>query len=88
MRWTLQMLCFSLEQRLTCQCKFTITIIVQVDEDVKIKYDDIKKMKSYRYVVFFIKDEKKIVVEKVGARDLTYSSFLNDLTASGPDDCR
>ena len=80
------MLCFSLEQRLTCQCKFII--IVQVDEDVKIKYDDIKKKKSYRYLVFFIKDEKKIVVEKVGARDLTYSSFLNDLTASGPDDCR
>ena len=59
-----------------------------MDEDVKIKYDDIKKKKSYRYLVFFIKDEKKIVVEKVGARDLTYSSFLNDLTASGPDDCR
>ena len=28
---------------------------VKVSEEVKIKYDDIKKKKSYRYLVFYIK---------------------------------
>merc|ERR1712117_275515 len=61
---------------------------VKVDEVVKLKYDDIKKKKSYRYLVFYIKDEKVITVEKVGTRDAPYNDFLNDLTGSGPDDCR
>ena len=29
---------------------------VKVAEEVKIKYDDIKKKKSYRYLVFYIKE--------------------------------
>ena len=29
---------------------------VKVSEEVKIKYDDIKKKKSYRYLVFYIKE--------------------------------
>ena len=61
---------------------------VKVDEAVKIKYDDIKKKKVHRYLVFYIKDEKMICVENVGNRDSTYSQFLSDLTACGPDDCR
>lgn len=61
---------------------------VKVDEVVKLKYDDIKKKKSYRYLVFYIKDEKLITVEKLGARDCNYNDFLEDLTGSGPDDCR
>ena len=61
---------------------------VKVAEEVKIKYDDIKKKKSYRYLVFYIKDEKLIAVEKVGDRAANYSDFLHDLTGSGPDDCR
>jgi len=61
---------------------------VKVDEVVKLKYDDIKKKKSYRYLVFYIKDEKVITVEKVGSRDCDYNHFLNDLTGAGPDDCR
>merc|ERR1711872_971932 len=48
----------------------------------------IKKKKSYRYLVFYIKDEKVITVEKVGSRDCDYNHFLNDLTGAGPDDCR
>ena len=61
---------------------------VKVDEAVKIKYDDIKKKKNHRYLVFYIKDEKMICVEKVGSRDTNYGQFLADLTACGPDDCR
>merc|ERR1719270_813791 len=61
---------------------------VKVAEEVKIKYDDIKKKKSYRYLVFFIKDEKVIAVEKIGDRDRSYNDFLADITGSGPDDCR
>ena len=61
---------------------------VKVDEVVKLKYDDIKKKKSYRYLVFFIKDEKIITVEKVGDRNADYKQFLEDLWIGGPDDCR
>ena len=61
---------------------------VKVDESVKIKYDDIKKKKNHRYLVFYIKDEKMICVEKVGTREMNYSQFYADLTACGPDDCR
>ena len=61
---------------------------VKVDESVKMKFDDIKKKKNHRYLVFYIKDEKTICVEKVGTRDMNYQSFLSDLTACGPDDCR
>merc|ERR1712173_416337 len=45
-------------------------------------------MGSYRYLVFYIKDEKVITVEKVGTRDAPYSSFLADLKAAGDEDCR
>merc|ERR1712130_894006 len=51
---------------------------VKVDEVVKLKYDDIKKKKSYRYLVFYIKDEKVIQVEKVGDRNADYQEFLQD----------
>merc|ERR1712107_430691 len=39
----------------------------------------IKKKKSYRYLVFYIKDEKVIQVEKVGDRNADYQEFLQDL---------
>lgn len=39
---------------------------MKVLEDVKVKFDEIKKKKQHRYVVFFIKDEKAIAVESVG----------------------
>ena len=61
---------------------------VKVDEAVKMKFDDIKKKKSHRYLVFYIKDEKMICVEKVGTREAPYSSFLTDLKAAGDEDCR
>ena len=39
---------------------------MKVSEEVKQKYDDIKKKKCHRYMVLFIKDEKTIAVEKIG----------------------
>merc|ERR1712241_339351 len=32
-------------------------------------YDEIKKKKNHRYLVFYIKDEKTIAVEKIGGRE-------------------
>ena len=43
---------------------------------------------SYRYCIFFIKDEKFISVEKLGARDADYEEFLTDLQAAGEGECR
>merc|ERR1712127_233127 len=57
-------------------------------KEVKIKYDEIKKKKTHRYCVFFIKDEKLIAVEKMAPRDANYEEFLGDLMACGPEDCR
>jgi hypothetical protein len=39
---------------------------VSVSEEVRLKYDEIKKKKTHRYLVFFIKDEKTIAIEKIG----------------------
>ena len=39
---------------------------VSVSEEVKLRFDEIKKKKTFRYVVFFIKDEKAIAVETTG----------------------
>jgi cofilin len=41
-----------------------------------------------RYIIYAIKDEKQIVVEKVGDRNANYQDFVQDLLAAGPDDCR
>ena len=68
--------------------EYTMASGVKVDEAVKMKFDDIKKKKNHRYLVFYIKDEKMICVEKVGGRDSTYGQFLAELTSCGPDDCR
>lgn len=38
--------------------------------------------------MFFIKDEKFITVEKLGARDASYDDFLTDLQAAGEGECR
>jgi len=61
---------------------------VSVSEEVKLKFDEIKKKKAFRYVVFYIKDEKSIAVEKTGGREAKYDQYLEDLTACGPEDCR
>ena len=47
-----------------------------MSEEVKLRFDEIKKKKTFRYVVFFIKDEKAIAVEKTGRERQRNSSIL------------
>lgn len=61
---------------------------VTVSDEVLSKFQLIKKGKSMRYVIYHIKDEKIIDIEKVGDRDAAYEDYLNDLTSGGPDECR
>jgi len=61
---------------------------VAVEEVCKTTYEDIKKDKKHRYIVFHIKEEKSITVEKVGYRDATYDEFLTDLMMGGDLECR
>ena len=61
---------------------------VAVDDMCKNVFEEIKKSKKHRYVVFFIKDEKSISVEAVGDRDASYDDFLTDLMKGGESECR
>lgn len=45
---------------------------VTVSDICKTTYEEIKKDKKHRYVVFYIKDEKQIDVEYIGMYDLNY----------------
>jgi len=47
---------------------------VAVSDECKTYFEDIKKAKKYRYVVFYIKEEKSIVVESVGEQQLRKQS--------------
>ena len=42
---------------------------VRLDEACKVKYDEVQKKHMHRYVTFHIKDDKEIVVDKVGQVD-------------------
>merc|ERR1711941_188209 len=68
--------------------KFTMSSGVAVSDECKTYFEDIKKAKKYRYVVFYIKEEKSIVVESVGDRDSSYDDYLNDLQKGGDGECR
>jgi len=61
---------------------------VAVAEECKTHFEEVKKGKKHRYVVFYIKDEKQICVECVGDRDASYDDFLNDLRKAGETECR
>lgn len=61
---------------------------VAVSDECKNYFEEIKKAKKHRYVVFYIKEEKSIVVESVGGRDAKYEDFLNDLQKGGDVECR
>merc|ERR1712000_205785 len=61
---------------------------VAVSDECKTYFEDVKKSKKYRYVVFYIKEEKSIVVESVGDRDSSYDDYLNDLQKGGDGECR
>jgi len=61
---------------------------VTVAQECKNQFDEIKKGKKHRYVIFYIEDEKVIKVESVGDRDAEYDSFLTDLMKGGEGECR
>nr|CAD7256668.1 unnamed protein product [Timema shepardi]CAD7570031.1 unnamed protein product [Timema californicum] len=61
---------------------------VTVSDSCKTTYEEIKKDKKHRYVVFFIRDEKQIDVEYIGERNAGYDQFLEDLQKSGVGECR
>lgn len=42
-------------------------------------YEEVKKDKKYRYIIYHIKDEKVIDVESTGARNASYADFLEEL---------
>ncbi|XP_076316819.1 cofilin/actin-depolymerizing factor homolog [Tachypleus tridentatus] len=49
---------------------------VTVSTESKTSFDEVKKSKKYRYIIYYIKDEKIIEVEAKGERDVTYEDFL------------
>merc|ERR1712127_12721 len=61
---------------------------VAVSDECKTYFEDIKKAKKYRYVVFYIQGEKSIMMESVGNRDASYDDFLTDLQKGGDGECR
>ncbi|KAG8234194.1 hypothetical protein J437_LFUL007354 [Ladona fulva] len=61
---------------------------VTVSDVCKTTYEEIKKDKKHRYVIFFIRDEKQIDVEVIGDRNATYDQFLEDLQKGGTGECR
>lgn len=61
---------------------------VTVSDVCKTTYEEIKKDKKHRYVIFYIRDEKQIDVETVGDRNSEYDQFLEDIQKCGPGECR
>jgi len=59
-----------------------------VSQECKNAFDEVKKQKKHRYVIFFIEDEKTIKVETLGEREASYDTFLHDLTKAGEGECR
>jgi len=53
---------------------------VTVSSTAKTTYEEVKKDRRYRYIIYYIKDEKVIEVESTGNRDATYQDFLNELS--------
>lgn len=52
---------------------------VSVSAEAKTVYEEVKKDKKYRYIIYHIKDEKVIHVESTGPRNAKYSDFLEQL---------
>jgi len=60
---------------------------VTVADECKAVFEAIKSKKKHRYVIYFIKDEKRVEVEKVGERDESYDDFVASITNNGATDC-
>jgi len=52
---------------------------VTVSQNAKTTYEEVKKDRRFRYIIYYIKDEKVIEVESTGHRDSTYEDFLEEL---------
>ncbi|XP_023239632.1 cofilin/actin-depolymerizing factor homolog [Centruroides vittatus] len=52
---------------------------VTVSTEAKTVYEEVKKDKKYRFIIYHIKDEKVIDVESTGPRNATYSDFLDTM---------
>jgi len=52
---------------------------VTVSSEAKTVYEEVKKDKKHRYIIYHIKDERVIDVESTGPREATYSEFLEKL---------
>jgi cofilin len=61
---------------------------VAVAAECKEAFENVKKGKMQRYIIFYIEEEKMIKVECVGDRNADYDQFLNDLTKGGESECR
>jgi len=61
---------------------------VTVADKCKTTFEEIKKDKRYRYIIFYIKDEKQIDIEILGERNGSYSEFLHDIQKAGVGECR
>ena len=59
-----------------------------MSQECKNQFDEIKKGKKHRFVVFYIEDEKLIKVESVGDRDASYDEFLTAIMKAGEGECR
>lgn len=60
---------------------------VAVSAEAKTVYEEVKKDKKFRYIIYHIKDEKVIDVESTGPRNAKYSDFLEHLQKF-KDECR
>jgi len=60
---------------------------VTVSSNAKTTYEEVKKDRRFRYIIYYIKDEKVIEVESTGDRDKTYAEFLEELNKLNTD-CR
>ena len=54
----------------------------------KTVFDEVKKAKKHRYVVFVIKDDTLIDVEAIGGRDASYEDYVTDIQKAGKGMCR
>jgi len=60
---------------------------VTVSTEAKTTYEEVKKDKKYRFIIYHIKDEKVIDVESTGDRTASYAEFLDKLQ-NFKSDCR
>jgi len=61
---------------------------VSVSDTCVATFEDIKKKKTNRYIVFFINEDQKIDIEAIGERGATYENFLEHLKQGDGNQCR